>query len=71
MIIENLSRQEMINFIKKYCVKVIKDIPNTNFKAGEYYRVYQDEGGDALIDDEGNWFDLFDLHNPNEYLELN
>lgn len=69
MIIENLSREEMINFIKKYCVKVIKDIPNTNFKAGEYYRVYQDEGGAALIDDEGNWFNLFDLNNLSEYLE--
>lgn len=69
MIIENLSREEMINFIKKYCVKVIKDILNTNFKAGEYYRVYQDEGGVTLIDDKVNWFDLFDLHNPYEYLE--
>jgi hypothetical protein len=69
MIIENLSREEMINFIKRYCVKVIKDIPGTNFKAGEYYRVYQDEGGGALIDDKGNWFDFFDLHNPSEYLE--
>lgn len=69
MIIENLSREEMINFIKGYCIKVIKDIPKTNFKAGEYYRIYQDEGGAALIDDSGNWFDLFDLKNPNEYFE--
>ena len=71
MIIENLSREEMINFIKEYCVKVIKDIPDTNFKAGEYYRIHQDEGGVALIDDKGNWFDLFNLHNPSEYLEEN
>ena len=69
MIIENLSREEMINFIKRYCVKVIKDIPGTNFKAGEYYRVYQDEGGYALIDDKGNWFDSFELRDPGEYLE--
>lgn len=69
MIIENLSREEMINFIKQYCVKVIKDIPNTNFKAGEYYRIHQDEGGDALIDDDGNWLDLFDLENPSEYFK--
>lgn len=69
MIIENLSREEMINFIKKYCVKVIKDIPNTSFKAGEYYRFYQDEGGAALIDDNEKWFDLFDLNNPDEFLE--
>ena len=69
MIIENLSREEMINFIKRYCVKVIKDIPGTNFRAGEYYRVYQDEGGCALIDDRGNWFDVFELDNPREYLE--
>lgn len=71
MIIENLSREEMINFIKKYCVKVIKDIPGTNFKAGEYYRVYQDEAVDVLIDDKGNWFDLFNFPNPSEYLEDN
>lgn len=69
MIIENLNRKEMINFIKEYCVKVIKDIPNTNFKAGEYYRIYQDEGGAALIDDDGNWLDLFNLENPNEYFK--
>lgn len=69
MIIENLSREEMINFIKQYCVKVIKDIPNTNFKAGEYYRIHQDEGGDALIDDDENWLDLFDLENPSEYFK--
>lgn len=69
MIIENLSQEEMISFIKRYCVKVIKDIPDTNFKAGEYYRVYQDEGGAALIDDKENWFDIFELHNPSEYLE--
>ena len=68
MIIENLSREEMINFIKEYCVKVIKDIPNTNFKAGEYYRIYQDEGG-ASIYENGNWFDLYNLNNPSEYLE--
>lgn len=71
MIIENLSREEMINFIKEYCVKVIKDIPNTNFKAGEYYIIHQDEGGIALVDDKGKWFDLFDLQNPSEYLEEN
>jgi hypothetical protein len=70
MIIENLSQEEMINFIKKYCSKVIKDIPNTNFKAGEYYRIHQDEGGVALIDDNGTWFDIYELHNPEEYLEV-
>lgn len=69
MIIENLSREEMINFIKENTVKVIKDIPRTNFKAGEYYRDYQDEGGSYLIDDEGNWFDIFDLDSPSEFLE--
>ena len=34
MIVENMSREEMIEFIKAHCAKVIKDIPNTNFKAG-------------------------------------
>lgn len=70
MIIEELSKREMINFIKENTVKVIRDIPNTNFKAGEYYRYHQDEGGDCLIDDEGNWFDIFDLDSPSEYLEV-
>ncbi len=69
MIIENLTREEMISFIKENTVKVIKDIPNTNFKSGEYYRVYQDEGGICLIDDKGNWFDIFDL-DSSEYLEV-
>lgn len=32
MILENMTREEMIKFIKAHCVKVIKDIPNTNFK---------------------------------------
>lgn len=68
MIIENMSREEMITFIKRYCLKVIKNIPNTNFKAGEYYQVHQDEGGVALIDDNGEWFDLYELSNIGEYL---
>lgn len=70
MIIEKLSKSEMINFIKENTVKVIRDIPNTNFKAGEYYRCHQDEGGDCLIDDEGNWFDIFNLDSPSKYLEV-
>ena len=69
MIIENMTREEMIKFIKAHCAKVIKNIPNTNFKAGQYYRLYQDEGGVALIDDNGKWFDLYELSNINEYLE--
>lgn len=70
MIVENLTREEMIDFIKAHCVKVIKDIPNTNFKAGEYYRFYQDEGGIALLnDDKNNYFDL-DYNSANEYLEV-
>ena len=69
MIIENMTREEMINFIKAYCAKVIKDIPNTKFKAGEYYQIHQDEFGVALIDDNGKWFDLYELSNISEYLE--
>ena len=69
MIIENMTREEMISFIKHFCVKVIKDIPNTNLKAGEYYQIYQDEGGAALIDDDGNWFDLYELSDVSKYLE--
>lgn len=69
MIIENMTREEMINFIKCYCAKVIKDIPNTNFKAGEYYQIHQDWDGVILIDDNGEWFDLYELLNISEYLE--
>ena len=69
MIIEKMTREEMITFVKYYCAKVIKDIPNTKFKAGEYYRIHQDEGGIALIDDNGEWFDLYELSDISEYLE--
>lgn len=70
MIIEKMTREEMIDFIKAYCVKVIKDIPNTNFKAGQYYRLYQNEDGIFLLsDDKNDYFDL-DYNNANEYLEV-
>lgn len=70
MIIEKMTREEMINFIQGYCIKVIKDIPNTNFKAGQNYRFFQDEGGITLIsDDKNDYFDL-DYNNVNEYLEV-
>jgi len=68
MIFENMTREEMIKFIKAHCVKVIKDIPNTNFKAGQYYEINQDEGGAWLIDDNHKYFDLYDI-DPHEYLE--
>lgn len=69
MIIENMSREEMIDFIKAHCAKVIKDIPNTNFKAGQYYQFFVDWEGSSLIDDNGNWFNLYELSNISEYLE--
>lgn len=70
MILENMTREEMINFIKAYCVKVIKDIPNTNFKAGQYYRLCQNEDGIFLLsDDKNDYFDL-DYNSANEYLEV-
>ena len=69
MIIENMSREEMIEFIKAHCAKVIKDIPDTNFKAGQYYQLIIDWEGASLIDDEGEWFNLYELNNISEYLE--
>lgn len=68
MILENMTREEMIKFIKAHCVKVIKNIPNTNFKAGQYYEINQDEGGAWLIGDNLEYFDLYDI-DPREYLE--
>lgn len=69
MIVENLTREEMIGFIKAHCAKVIKDIPNTNFKAGQYYQFFVDWESSSLIDDNGNWFNLYELSNIGEYLE--
>lgn len=68
MILENMTREEMINFIKAHCVKVIKNIPNTNFNAGQYYEIDQNEAGVWLIDDNHKYFDLYDI-DPCEYLE--
>jgi hypothetical protein len=68
MIFENMTREEMIKFIKAHCVKVIKDIPNTNFKAGQYYEIDQSEAGVWLIDDNHKYFDLYEI-DPHEYLE--
>lgn len=69
MIVEELTREQMIDFIKSYCVKIIKDIPNTKFKVGEYYQYYQDEDGITLLsDDKNDYFDL-DYNSANEYLE--
>lgn len=70
MIIENMTKEEMINFIRAYCVRVIKDIPNTNFKAGQNYRFFQDEHGFTLISDDKNNYFLLDYNNANEYLEV-
>ncbi len=70
MIIENMSREEMIEFIKTYTVKIIKDIPNTNFKAGQYYQFLINWDGCEIIDDEGKTFNLYELSNPEEYLEV-
>lgn len=69
MNIENMSREELVDVIKKHCVKVITDFPNTNFKAGEYYFYEDNEAGPFLIDDNGKYFDLYELNNPYEYLE--
>ena len=70
MIIENMSREEMIEFIKSYTVKVIKDIPDTNFKAGQYYQFYVNWDGWEIIDDEGKSFNLYELSDIEEYLEV-
>ena len=61
MIIENMSREEMIKFIKKHCVKVITDIPGTNFKKEQWYEVFLDEGGAGMWDDDGNFVDFYDF----------
>lgn len=58
--------------LKKYCAKVIKDIPNTIFKAGNYYPIEQDEGGVWLHDWDGkNYCDLIALsyEYADEFLE--
>lgn len=69
MIVENMTREEMIEFIKAHCAKVIKDIPNTNFKAGQYYQFMIDWEGASLIGNKGEWFNLYELDNIDEYLE--
>lgn len=61
MILEDLSREELIEIIKKDYIQIKKSIPNTPFKEGEYYRIEQDEGGISLIDDSGKWWDIYNI----------
>lgn len=61
MIPENLTKEELVAFVKKSLIRVTKDY--LIFKAGEYYDLFQDQDMDGLItlilyDDEGNGYNL-------------
>ena len=72
MDLDNITDVEWLREqLKKYCIKVIKDIPDTVYKAGNYYLIDQCEAGVWLYDWDGkNYFDIYNLIHPEEYLEI-
>lgn len=50
MDLDNITDVEWFRIqLKRFCAKVIKDVPNTNFKAGNYYVIEQDEYGTMYL----------------------
>jgi hypothetical protein len=69
MNLNNLSKEELINHLKKYMVKcintfTIEGIRTENkrdrfiFTKGEYYFFNISEGGMCILSDSGEWFDV-------------
>ena len=54
-----MTKEEMINIIKNYCVYCKDNIPNTPFKKGEWY-LFDSIVGEDIIDNSGQWWNLYD-----------
>jgi hypothetical protein len=68
---ENLTKEELVNWVKKRLLCIKKDY--LNFKAGEYYDLDQHQDYDGLVtltlyDDEGNGH-YISLNKANELFE--
>lgn len=69
MKIDEMTREELIEFSKSLCVKLVADIPNTSFKAGEYYPFIQSEYDICLFGDNGWDYIALDYDEADKYLE--
>lgn len=63
MILENMSKQEIVELLKPYLLKCNKDInlKGVQFSKNHCYLFSQNEGGNWLQDNNGNTFDLCEL----------
>jgi hypothetical protein len=72
MLLERMSREEIIDLFKDQLLKCVKDIKIINksnavdnslvqFTKGHCYLIDINEGGTFLKDDNGNWIDLYEL----------
>lgn len=72
MLLEKMSREEIIVLFKDKLLKCIKDIKiiensstsdktTIQFCKGHCYLVDVNEGGAFIKDDKGNWMDLYEL----------
>jgi hypothetical protein len=63
MLLEKMSKQEVIELLKPYLLKCNKDIDlkEVQFSKGHCYLFEQNEGGNWLKDNNNNTFDLCEL----------
>lgn len=69
MIVENMSREQLVKFVEEHTTLCIKDLKlrKAEFAKGERYKIYQDEGGTQVIDNNGTWLDIYDVKDIEKY----